>query len=1097
MNKILKILKVFSVILIGVFALMFFYKDTIYAYTCPSGTYCDTGGTSGDSGTYEWGCLLSNEYGCVKYGCKPHPYVSFTCRQVGNQCYGGDEYYMDRNCSTGVVGTYCCSDYPCGYTCTCPSGYTTTKPSGDSYLTASKIGHDRMCHSCTGTCYKSCPSVSCSDYEDPVYGYIWEDTESEGSRSATVSIPVPNPPSGCSSTQTKTCYTTANTQPTLDDITVIPSIPLSSLLFPSSSDNLFTEFIGNILAADPLDEVLGYTSDDHSGTELNNRVKVTATYTDTDGVDDIQAVYVWWSPESQIGLEESTDYLYPTSETGLSRYYPMDEASGTTVKDVASNTNATASGTTITTNGRSNNARSFDGSNDYISTGADIDYGTGTQITVSAWIKYTTCTGADGLCYVVSKNQYNSGTPYTLFVKTDGVIGFSVQATGTFAGGGYNDGNWHYIVGVLNGTTSYLYVDGEFKSSNTVSPISNNQYVIIGGDDAGPTYRPFNGIIDEVSIYNVALTDSQIYEKYELGYAEIDTTAITPNKIDTTKEPRTGNTSNFGLMVTKDGAVYVPHITSADDRVWTTPAFGGSGIYYISDPTPTSEHPDYDRMIELSNISVNSISSNQMELTAYMKFITDSNDKVSTHAYNLFGMANDFIGFTEYETDGIKDNNIWEDSTTDWNLDMEAPQITNISTENGLVDNVIDLSFDVSDGANGELAFVRVDACHSEQDIGSITISAVGDNENYDLESCDSLVSIDERDITTEPDLISAIPSELSEGISNFSKTLSVNVGSDINGMTFYVTAMDKAGNYSTSEPQIIRFGDWAVVKDGLLFGNEGVTSYTRELQSTSWDETTSNISDEGFSIADNLDLTNQVLLGGETTSVGFLGDLVHSATNLSFKASNFSGVPITNVYAELINAYKLKQARNSDIFQVRELGTTENIGNTPGCDTSIYEYCAVLKEGDIVIGSDFLCDTKALISSGGNITITPDFLNETNANACILLANGDIIIQPGESGSNDINYDVIQSLLIAGNNIVIEEDPSNDGLIVEGGLIAFGSEDNGISNIIDSRTIAWGYRNSYPVIAVNNNAKYGLMSRDVFGSQIEIFKLEIGFKPY
>ena len=533
----------------------------------------------------------------------------------------------------------------------------------------------------------------------------------------------------------------------------------------------------------------------------------------------------------------------------------------------------------------------------------------------------------------------------------------------------------------------------------------------------------------------------------------------------------------------------MPHITSADDRVWTTPAFGGSGIYYISDPTPTSEHPEYDRMIELSNISV-STNTNQIQLTALMKFVTENNDKVATDQYNLFGMANDLIGFTAYETDGIKDSNIWADSTTDWNLDMEEPQITNISTANGSVENTLDLSFEVTDGEKGELAFVRVDACHSEQDTTSIPIFVDGRGFLYDLDSCDNRADIDDIDAV---DLISDGPlTEFPDGTKTFTETVSIDVN-DINGITFYITAMDKAGNYSTSQ-QILKFGDWAIIKDGLVFGNEGASSPTRGLQENSWDITTSNISEEGCAIADNLDLTNQVLLGGETTSISFLGDLGHSSSNLSFKASKFSGVPITDVYSELMNAYRSKQIKNPELFELHDyLDLTTN-----PCEGSA-EYCVISSDSDtdITIPSTFECNSKTLITSGGNIIIRPDFLNSTNSDACIILAIFKIIIVSGSTGTEDIYYDVIQAFLIAGNNIVIEEDPSDDGLIVQGGLVAFGSQDTGISNIIDSRTIPFGYRDSYPVIAVNNNAKYGLLSTNIFGSQVEMFKLEIGFKPY
>jgi hypothetical protein len=36
-----------------------------------------------------------------------------------------------------------------------------------------------------------------------------------------------------------------------------------------------------------------------------------------------------------------------------------------------------------------------------------------------------------------------------------------------------------------------------------------------------------------------------------------------------------------------------------------------------------------------------------------------------------------------------------------------------------------------------------------------------------------------------------------------------------------------------------------------------------------------------------------------------------------------------------------------------------------------------------------------------------------------------------------------------------------------------------------------------YPVLVIDNNSKYGLFGKDLFGSQINVFKSEIGFKPY
>jgi hypothetical protein len=193
---------------------------------------------------------------------------------------------------------------------------------------------------------------------------------------------------------------------------------------------------------------------------------------------------------------------------------------GLEIRDSSGNNNSAAPYGTNVIDGKFQDARRFDGTNDYISTSADIDYGTGTQITVAAWISFHNCTGSDGVCYIVSKNQYNGATPYTLLVSSSGQIRIAIQGSSVNSIEGFNDGKWHYAVGTLNGTTASIYVDGHLQASGTVSPASNDEYIVIGSDDADSTYRPFNGAIDEVEIYDVALTASQIYAKFLEGSSQ-------------------------------------------------------------------------------------------------------------------------------------------------------------------------------------------------------------------------------------------------------------------------------------------------------------------------------------------------------------------------------------------------------------------------------------------------------------------------------------------------------------------------------------------------------------------------------------------------
>jgi beta-galactosidase len=86
-----------------------------------------------------------------------------------------------------------------------------------------------------------------------------------------------------------------------------------------------------------------------------------------------------------------------------------------------------------------------------------------------------------------------------------------------------NDGQWHHVAGVYDGTNMFLYVDGTLDVSQPATgSISQNSYPVCIGANAipGVGLEPgyfFNGLIDEASICNRALTASEIQADYEAG----------------------------------------------------------------------------------------------------------------------------------------------------------------------------------------------------------------------------------------------------------------------------------------------------------------------------------------------------------------------------------------------------------------------------------------------------------------------------------------------------------------------------------------------------------------------------------------------------
>lgn len=144
-------------------------------------------------------------------------------------------------------------------------------------------------------------------------------------------------------------------------------------------------------------------------------------------------------------------------------------------------------------------------------------------MTVSMWIKTTQST----LSYPwVGENSGNTAN-FDISINNSG--GANKAGTGFWNGSTYtlllgtktiNDGNFHHVVAVRNGSTVYLYIDGALEAVST-SFSSNNVGLdrwAFGYDRNGATGY-YNGAIDEPAIYYRALTYGEILDLYNLGNA--------------------------------------------------------------------------------------------------------------------------------------------------------------------------------------------------------------------------------------------------------------------------------------------------------------------------------------------------------------------------------------------------------------------------------------------------------------------------------------------------------------------------------------------------------------------------------------------------
>jgi len=234
-----------------------------------------------------------------------------------------------------------------------------------------------------------------------------------------------------------------------------------------------------------------------------------------------------------------------------SHHWALNETSGTTTVDSI----GSSDGTLVNFPGDNSqwscfNGGSllFDGVDDYVSLPTESDYDYTTAITVAAWVNVTSFNVADQA--IVTKGdtawrlERNAGTDTVKFT-VDGL------ATNTVVQGSIsiNDDNWHHVAGVYDGSDLLLYVDGVLDNSVTATGTmdENNDAVYLGGN-AGVAGRGFNGRIDDVYIYDTALSAASILalaQQSQLGWWKLDETSGTTAN-DESAYDNNGSLQNMG-----------------------------------------------------------------------------------------------------------------------------------------------------------------------------------------------------------------------------------------------------------------------------------------------------------------------------------------------------------------------------------------------------------------------------------------------------------------------------------------------------------------------------------------------------------------------
>lgn len=228
-------------------------------------------------------------------------------------------------------------------------------------------------------------------------------------------------------------------------------------------------------------------------------------------------------------LATSTDFTFTTTAPptlGLVGHWALDAASGTAATDSSGNGNTgTLVNGPVWTTGILAQALAFDGAGSYVNVPHAVSLNA-YPLTIAAWIKTGATTGVRAIV-----NKFVAGTSdgYQLFVDNGRLCAWYLRDTANYvydgtscplATAGYVDDRWHHVAFVVDAAGGRLYVDGVQRAAlgwtGTSGPPTTTQPVHLG-DYAGAAGGVFSGVLDDVRIYDRALTVTEISNFYSAG----------------------------------------------------------------------------------------------------------------------------------------------------------------------------------------------------------------------------------------------------------------------------------------------------------------------------------------------------------------------------------------------------------------------------------------------------------------------------------------------------------------------------------------------------------------------------------------------------
>ncbi len=236
----------------------------------------------------------------------------------------------------------------------------------------------------------------------------------------------------------------------------------------------------------------------------------------------------------------------------------------------------------------------FDGTDDYINTGATFQTTFDGSFTIAAWVKPDDGIPGGSTYRAILGSEEGGEDSVNFYIDPSGKLNFyyetNNQAKNTMSNSVvFTDGEnpWHHCVAVINDTTNQvdLYFNGikqvlDGTDDGDISGVTNANFetavnLWIGArNDDGSVEKPFDGKIKNVGIWSAALTQPQIQSIMEKTYSEL------------TSSEKTNLVSWWGLDSLigdsdDEGVVPDEHGGTLGSELWDNDYSSGTGTFAV------------------------------------------------------------------------------------------------------------------------------------------------------------------------------------------------------------------------------------------------------------------------------------------------------------------------------------------------------------------------------------------------------------------------------------------------------------------------------------------------------------------------------------